>query len=90
MALNAEFSNVDSIRAFLCNRLDELQRRSGDELSIAWFERLRLLLHALPLDTAEFGLALNRLANARHYLESAECGAARYEMRLLRRSLEHY
>jgi hypothetical protein len=54
----------------------------------ARFERLRLLLEALPLDTTDFGLAVNRLANARHYLESGECGAARYELRLLRRSLE--
>jgi hypothetical protein len=90
MALNSEFSNVDPIRALLCDRLDELQGRSGDEPSIAWFERLRLLLEALPLDTAQFGLALNRLANAHHYLESGEWGAAWYELRLLRRSLEHY
>jgi hypothetical protein len=31
---------------------------------------------------------VNRLANARHYLASGEDGAARYELRLLRRSLE--
>jgi hypothetical protein len=45
------------------------------------------LLQALPLDTTEFALAVNRLANARHYLESGEYGAARFELRLLRRSL---
>ena len=89
MALNAEFSNIDFHRDLLCEVLDQLQGRSSDEPPTAWLERLRLLLDALPLATAEFGLALNRLANARHYLESGECGAARYELRLLRRSLEH-
>jgi hypothetical protein len=90
MALNAEFSNIDFLRDLLRVSLDELQRRSGDETSADCFERLRHLLNALPLNTAEFALALNRLANASHYLESGEGGAARYELRLLRRSLEHY
>lgn len=36
----------------------------------------------------EFGLAVNRLENARHYLQSGEYGAAHYELRLLRGSLE--
>ena len=52
-------------------------------------KRLRPLLEAPPLTSAEFALAANRVANARRYVESAEYGAARYELRLLRRSLEH-
>jgi hypothetical protein len=41
------------------------------------------MLEALPLTSAEFSLAANRLANAQHYLESGECGGARYELCLL-------
>jgi hypothetical protein len=51
-------------------------------------EQVRPLLEALPLTRTEFSLAVNRLANVRRYLESGECGAARYELRLLRKSLE--
>jgi hypothetical protein len=47
------------------------------------------LLQALPLDTTEFSLVLNRLANAGNYMESGEYGAGRFELRLLRRTLEH-
>ena len=52
------------------------------------FQEAQEALEALPLDTTAFGLAVNRLANARRYLKSGEHGAARYELRLLRRSLE--
>ncbi|MBV9125169.1 MAG: hypothetical protein JO112_17575 [Planctomycetes bacterium] len=41
-------------------------------------------LQALPWPKAEFGLALNRLTNARTYLEKGETGAADFELRLLR------
>jgi hypothetical protein len=41
------------------------------------------LLETLPLATEYFGLAKRRLLNARHYLDSAEFGAASYELRLL-------
>ena len=40
------------------------------------------------LTTAAFATAPNRLENARSYLEAGERGAARYELRLLRRSLD--
>jgi hypothetical protein len=45
-------------------------------------------LALLPLSTAEFALAVNRLENARHYLLAGEHGAAGYELRLLIRSLQ--
>ncbi len=41
------------------------------------------MLSSLPLATDVYGLAENRLANARRYLDSGEFGAARYELRLL-------
>ena len=68
-----------------CQVLEGLLNRAAqaDNL-VAEFDSIRLLLETLPLATAEFSLAVNRLANARHYLESGEYGAARYELRLLR------
>jgi hypothetical protein len=89
MRQHTRFPITESIHALLREGLDELLEQPSDHKPpVAQFERLRLLLEALPLDTAEFGLAVNRLANARHYLVSGEFGAARYELRLLRRSLE--
>jgi hypothetical protein len=82
-----------STRESLCLLL----RHVGDRLaapasrgrdSAAGLELIRRLIEALPLTTEEFGLAVNRLASARRYLSSGEGGAARYELRLLRRSLE--
>ena len=40
-------------------------------------------LETLPLTTERFSLARQRLRNAQRYLESAEFGAASYELRLL-------
>jgi hypothetical protein len=83
------FSITNSVCVHLCEALDEvLGQRLGHKDALACFERLRRLLEALPLDSTEFALAVNRLANARHYLEIGEYGAARYELRLLRRSLK--
>jgi hypothetical protein len=47
------------------------------------FQTLISLMESLPLSTAEFGLARNRLDNARRYADSDEPGAAIYELRLL-------
>jgi hypothetical protein len=59
----------------------------GHEASFA-FEEFFAMLAALPLTSSEFGLAGNRLNNARRYLHSAERGAANYELRLLERTLQ--
>ena len=89
MRQRADFPLPESLRALLVEDLDELLKQTSDRKPpVARFERLYLLLEVLPLDTTEFGLAVNRLANARHYLASGEYGAARYELRLLCRSLE--
>jgi len=89
MARNAHFPITASLRVVLCEGLDNLSELTfGHEPRAANFEELRLLLEALPLDTEEFGLAVNRLANAWQYVESGEYGAAGYELRLLRRSLK--
>jgi hypothetical protein len=89
MTKTAPFWIADFLRALLCEGIDELLGQpAGHEDTAACLEEILYLLGALPLDTTEFGLALNRLANAWHYLESGEHGAAQYELRLLRRSLE--
>jgi hypothetical protein len=59
----------------------------GHEASFA-FEEFFAMLAALPLSSSEFGIAGNRLNNARRYIYSAERGAARYELRLLERTLQ--
>ena len=51
------------------------------------FAEVEMILVALPLNTAEFSLAGNRLRNAARYLKSGECGAACYELKLLARNL---
>jgi hypothetical protein len=77
-----------SIRVSLCQTLEGLlEQIAGDSALVVGFEDVRQLLEALPMASEEFGLAINRLANARHYLQSGEHGAARYELRLLRRTL---
>lgn len=48
---------------------------------------LMIMLESLPLSTDEFGLAFNRLMNARGYLISCVCGAAIWELNALRRQL---
>ena len=45
------------------------------------------ILESLPLSTAEYGVAANRLENAGRYMRSEENGAASYELRMLARSL---
>jgi hypothetical protein len=45
-------------------------------------------LEGLLLSTEEFGLAKNRLNNARAFSEDGEAGAARFELKLLGQLLE--
>jgi hypothetical protein len=52
------------------------------------FELVRQILAALPLASEEFCVAGNRLANAQHYVQAGEPGAARFELRLLLRGLD--
>jgi hypothetical protein len=82
-------SITDCHRASLCQALDNLLGRAGrGGCFVGGFEQTRQILEALPLTSTEFSLAVNRLANAQRYVQYGEHGAARYELRLLRRSLE--
>jgi hypothetical protein len=86
MTLSTHLSVVESNRARLREGLDELMGQpSRDETPAVRSRRLRVLLEALPLRSTDLGLAVNRLANAQHYLESGEHGAS-FDLRLLRQS----
>ena len=89
MSLNAGVSIAESYDALLPECLDKLLGQvHGHKVPVVCFRRLRVLLEGLPHGSEEFALAVNRLANARQYQVAGEHGAARYELRLLRRSLE--
>jgi hypothetical protein len=78
-----------SIRLHLRQEIEQLFGRDVlDARSTAGYEEARHILEALPLSTEEFGVSVNRLANARPYAETGERGAADYELRLLWQNLE--
>ena len=70
----------------LLAQLDQNAESNGDNGDD--IVELQRLLEALPLSTEEFGLATNRLRNTSRYLRSQERGAARYELKMLARSLD--
>jgi hypothetical protein len=59
------------------NLLDELTTTPNPDF---FWHDLEKRLRALPLATADFALFLNRLRNARSYVDSGEPGAARFEL----------
>jgi hypothetical protein len=80
---------LEQTRSHACACLDEIIEQvfiSG--CPTTKFLEAREALEALPLTTAENAIVRNRLNNARGYLQAGERGAARYELRLLRRSLD--
>ena len=64
-----------------------LSRPQATEGADQAFDEARLVLESLPLTTEEFATAINRLENARRYLQAGEHGAASSELRLMVRSL---
>ena len=64
-----------------------LDRVQSGECPDTEFTEARVGLECLPLTRDEFATATNRLANARSYLRDGECGAARFELRMLLHSL---
>ena len=74
----------DEVRNLLAQCLGQLMDHETEaDLSNGQLTEAAMLLESLPLSTSEFGLATNRLNNARRYMESNERGAARYELLLL-------
>jgi hypothetical protein len=53
----------------------------------AEFDRLEELVSALPLTTDEYCLAANWIAGAREYWSAGDLGAARYQLRMVRKKL---
>lgn len=49
---------------------------------------LQDMLESLPISTDVFGIASNRIRNARRYLASNEFGAARWELNAMRQQLQ--
>ena len=77
-------ASVNEIRKVVAFRLQLLMHRLSDTARATdEIEELRDLFESLPLGTAEFSLAMNRLRNAQRYLGSCEIAAARYELGLL-------
>ena len=54
-----------------------------NNFAIKEVDQLEDLFQTLPLASDDFGFAVNRLGNARRYLQSAETGAARWELNTL-------
>ena len=80
---------TDSVRLLFRRNVETLHEKvSYAGGPVLGFEQARQQLQTLALTSEEFGLALNRLVNAQHYLHSGEHGAACFELRLLLQSLE--
>ena len=83
-------TSSDQMRTELMQMLRNLLERLhvGNIWADGLLEALEML-HALPLTSHEFGVATNRLNNARRYLFANELGAARFELQLLLGSLKN-
>ena len=57
---------------------DLFHGKAGDDQH-EYLIRIESFLQSLPLATDEYGLAQNRIRNARRYYQAREVGAARYE-----------
>jgi hypothetical protein len=81
-------TTLEQIHSHATACLDALiaQVSSGTPPAESW-DVARKALEALPLATEEAAVMRNRLANVQSYLEPRDPGAARYELRLLSRSL---
>ena len=81
--------SVDHVRTQVIQHLRSLLDGSlaDSEWADGFLDALAMLA-TLPLSTQEFGLATNRLHNARRYATAQERGAARFELQLLLGSLK--
>lgn len=65
------------------------ESRSHSEF-LALIAFVRRILESIPLPSGEYSVATNRVANAERYYESAEIGAATWELRMLRNQLQSH
>ena len=60
-------------------RLEDLLNGNAGDDQHEYLIDIESFLDSLPLATDEYGLAQNRIRNARRYYQAREVGAARYE-----------
>jgi hypothetical protein len=65
----------------------ELARLVAEPTASDVWPRVRTILAALPLTTAEYATAANRLTSAELYVAQGELGAAKFELTQLARKL---
>jgi hypothetical protein len=79
-----DYSQIDVIGRQLRVHCQEFGRNPRDiPKSHSALHRIRELIEFIPMASNDFAVAVSRINNARRYLESAEFGAAKYEIRLL-------
>lgn len=83
VTLSSVFQPVLGAMAGLAKKLGHGSAIGGE------VNHLESFLETLPLKSDDFGIACNRLRNARRYLESNERGAARWEMNALANQLRN-
>ncbi|MEQ1902906.1 MAG: hypothetical protein ABL888_01810 [Pirellulaceae bacterium] len=83
-----QFETVVSQIRRHCNEFHH-KPRDAKKSKIA-INRISQLLDFIPMASDDFGVALSRLNNANRYLDSAEFGAAQYEIRLFEGTLRQF
>ena len=74
---------ADVFNPVLSTLMRLIQKARQGVVNIGEIDQLEDLLQTLPLASDDFGFAINRLGNAKRYLQSAETGAARWELNTL-------
>ncbi len=83
--------SIDDVWQVAIRRLSRLRTQMKLRMDVSrGLAELNVLLESLPLSTSEFGLARNRVNNARRYITAAEWGAAQYEFKLLESNLRSW
>jgi len=78
---------LPAVREELSFYLQRACEKAGCPMASDALDRCFFLLDALALTTLEYAVFRNRLHNAQRYSMQAEWGAARFELRLILRSL---
>ncbi len=83
-------ATLSSVFQPVLNALAGLTKKLGGDCAVdERVDHLHALMETLPLSSDDFGIACNRLGNARRYLRSNERGAARWELNALASQLRN-
>ena len=74
---------ADVFNPVLSTLMRLVQKARQGAVKIGEVDQLDGLLQSSPLPSEDFGIAINRLSNARRYLQSSETGAACWELNTL-------